>query len=136
MQIQINGGPDDWKKWGDLVRSWVFDHSIRPNSIAELKDKIHNAGINATVPSQYTSLQFVDYHDGILNISLPTQKMVSDDETKLHAIAAKPQGQRHYPLPNFYAIAFGLASEVDLSDSVMLDFGRQRLGEYTIEECQ
>jgi hypothetical protein len=59
-----------------------------------------------------------------------------NDESDLRAIAARPPGQWKYPLPNFYAIAFGGATEIDLSENEMLAFGRRRLGEYTIQECQ
>ena len=88
------------------------------------------------VPNPDRRVEFVDYDDDKLYIPLPSTTMVLNDESDLRAIAGRSPGQRQYPLPNFYAIAFGGATEVDLSESEMLALGRRRLGEYTIQECQ
>jgi hypothetical protein len=137
MQVQIQDNAANWQKWGDLVRSWIFHSNPRPATTADMQTQMYDYQIVGHVPGPIRPVQFVDYSNTApLYFPLPTQQMVIDDETKLHAIAAMPPGQRHYPLPTFYAIAFGARPEADLSDTEMLAFGRRRLGEYTIQECQ
>jgi hypothetical protein len=129
MQVQITGGADDWRKWGELVRSWIFNPSSRPNNTVDMQNQINSNYIAATVPGPKREVKFYDYDDTKLNMPMPTEKMVTDDETSL-------VGPSQYPLPNFYPIAFGGAGEVNLSSSELLAFCRRRLGEYTIQECQ
>jgi hypothetical protein len=139
MQIDIVDDPGNWLNWGKLVRSWVFGTTSMPTNTTQLQTQIDAAHVRLNNPLPSNRLvQFDHFEDppGKLHIPLPTQKMVTDDENNLKSIATKPQGQRHYPLPSFYAIAFGGAQEVDLAINELLDFGTRRLGEYTIQECQ
>jgi hypothetical protein len=136
MLVNIADDADNWRKWGDLVRSWIFDPHTRPDDTAAMQTQINNNQIDGHVPGPVRKVKFIDYDDGKLYFPLPSETMVLNDEADLHAIAQRQQGQRQYPLPTFYAAAFGLASKVDLNDAEMLAFGRRRLGEYTIQECQ
>jgi hypothetical protein len=136
MLVHICDDATNWRKWGDLVRSWVFDKSKRPADTAAMQAQMDAAQIKGCVPGKTRPVEFYDYNDDELYFPLPSTTMVLNDEADLSAIAARPLGQRQYPLPNFYAIAFSGAAEADLSANEMLAFGRRRLGEYTIQECQ
>jgi hypothetical protein len=136
MQVDIQDDPDNWLKWGELVRSWVFQPNTRPANTADMQTQMNDSQIVGHVPGPTRPVKFIDYDDDKLYFPLPSTTMVLNDESELHVIAGHGQGQRHYPLPTFYAIAFGAKPEVDLSDTEMLAFGKRRLGEYTIQECQ
>lgn len=137
MQVNIKDDPDNWIKWGALVRKWIFGTGPLPNDTAAMQAQMDAAGVVGTVPGPVRGVTFVPYNDGTpLIFPLPTQAMVLKDEAELKQIAAKPAGQRLYPIPSFYATAFGGAAKCDLTEPQMLDFGGCRLGEYTIQECQ
>jgi hypothetical protein len=136
MQVDIQDDAANWLRWGELVRSWVFDRNTRPATTADMQIQMNDHHVVGQVPGPSRPVKFIDYDDDKLYFPLPSTTMVLNDESELHVIAGRAQGQRHYPLPTFYAIAFGGAPEVDLSDTEMLAFGRRRLGEYTIQECQ
>jgi len=145
MQINFPSDNENWKKWGALVKSWVDDPLKRPYDTSQLLTQMHAAGIDetqvtitgVTPDGPPRSIQFVPYSDtGYLYIPLPTKAMVDAAEARLHAIAQKAPGQRHYPLPEFYAVAFGpTATVVEMSENELMDFRLRRLGEYTINEC-
>jgi hypothetical protein len=143
MQININDTPENWLKWGKLVRGWVFSAATRPADTAAMQAQMDAAGVVGSVPGQPgppRPVKFVQFNYGADDwiFPLPAKEMVIEDEAELAKIAAHPPGQRQYPLPSFYAIAFGGAPMVDVepSNNAMLDFGTRRLGEYTILECQ
>ncbi len=137
MLVDIHDDADNWRKWGELVRSWIFNPTTRPADTAAMQAQIDAAGIIGTAPTPNRSVHFVDYNDATpLYFPLPTTAMVLNDEANLNKIAAQASGQRQYPLPIFYSIAFGGAPKVDLAPGEMLAFGKRRLGEYTIQECQ
>jgi hypothetical protein len=137
MQVNITDNPGNWVKWGQLVRAWIFGTSTLPNDTAAMQAQMAAAGVSGSVPGPVRPVTFVPYNDTTpLIFPLPTQAMVLKDEAELKQIAAKPPGQRVYPIPSFYAIAFGGAAKVDLTEQQLDDFGGCRLGEYTIQECQ
>jgi hypothetical protein len=138
MQVIIKDDPDNWQKWGDLVRAWIFRTTRLPGDTAEMATQMQAAGVVGSVPGPVRGVTFLTYNNptGPLIFPLPTQEMVLAEEAELAKIANNPPGQRHYPLQTFYAIPFGGAQKVDLSASEMLAMGRRRLGEYTILECQ
>jgi hypothetical protein len=136
MQVNITDNPANWAKWGQLVRAWIFGTTPLPNDTAAMQAQMTAAGVAGSVPGPVRGVTFVPYNDGTpLIFPLPTQAMVLKDEAELKQIAAKPANHRSYPIPSFYATAFGGAAEVDLGQHELLEFGSCRLGEYTIQEC-
>jgi hypothetical protein len=136
MQVNIKDNPANWQKWGHLVRAWIFGTTPLPSDTAAMQHQMDAAGVEGTVPGPVRGVTFIPYNDGEpLIFPLPTQAQVQSSEAELKKIAGGPPGHRHYPLPAFYAAAFGGASEVDFTSSQMLDFGSCRLGEYTIQLC-
>jgi hypothetical protein len=136
MQVDITDNPANWVKWGTLVRSWIFGTTPLPADTAKMQKQMTEAGVAGSVPGPIRGVTFIPYNDGEpLIFPLPTQAMVLANEAQLAKIATKPVGQRDYDLPNFYGIAFGGAKECDLTLNELLDFGRRRLGEYTIQVC-
>jgi hypothetical protein len=136
MQVDIKDTPENWEKWGALVRAWIFGTKPLPNDTAAMQAQMTAATIEGSVPGPVRGVTFIPYNDGEpLIFPLPTQAMVLKDEAELKQIATKPAGQRLYPIPSFYAAAFGGAAKVDLTLNKLLDFSGCRLGEYTIQEC-
>jgi hypothetical protein len=136
MQVNIKDDPANWAKWGALVRSWIFGAAPLPNDTAGMQAQMTANGIQGSVPGPVRGVTFIPYNDGEpLIFPLPTQAQVLASEAQLAAIAGNPPGQRHYPVPSFYEAAFGCAPEVDMGKNEMLDFGKCRLGEYTIQLC-
>jgi hypothetical protein len=136
MQVIVTDNPANWMKWGALVRSWVFGETPLPTDTAKMQQQMADKGIGGSVPGPVRPVSFVPYNDGTpLIFPLPTQAMVLKDEAELKQIAQNPPGQRLYPIPSFYATAFGGAAKVDLTEQQLVDFGSCRLGEYTIQEC-
>jgi hypothetical protein len=136
MQVAIKDDPANWVKWGALVRSWIFGTNPLPGDTAAMQQQMHTAGIDGSVPGPVRAVTFIPYNDGEpLIFPLPTQAMVLKDEAELKQICANPPGQRLYPVPSFYATAFGGAARVDLAEKQLFEFAGCRLGEYTIQEC-
>ena len=138
MQINIQDDAENWHRWGTLIRSWACGTGTLPADTTELKAQMDSAGVAGSIPGPARTVTFVAYNGnpGPLVIPLPTCQMITDDENRLANIATSTPGHRQYPLPAFYAVAFGGTPKVDLSADEMLAFGRRRLGEYVIEECQ
>ena len=138
MQVTIRDDPDNWRKWGDLVKEWIVNRSAWPRDTAAMQAQMNSAGIDGSIPGPNRAVQFVPYNDsdGPLVFPLPTMTQVATAEQKLADIAAKPPGQRRYPLPSYYAVAFGGSAMAELGIEELRALARRRLGEYTILECQ
>jgi hypothetical protein len=124
-RITIN----DYEKWGELVKGWVKGSRRRPNNVQELKDQVEPLNI-AQVPNNITQLLFMPQPDNenVLVIYLPTKKAIEDVETK---IASGLLGDK-YPFPRFYENTFGRP----LTPDEFQKLNTERVGEYTIQECQ
>ena len=96
MLVDIDNDPDNWKKWGELVRSWVFKPKPRPNDVGELRAQMLTAVITGTVTGPATKkIEFITNTysgGGPLKIPLPTKAKVTAAETNLAAIAAGAAG--------------------------------------------
>jgi hypothetical protein len=129
MRINIDDDNENWRKWGELVKSWVDQPNTRPADTPELAAQMAQNGINGDIPGPGRPVDFVDYgDDGPLMISLPSQQMLKE---KLDPLSYGP-----YPLlPGFYAVAFGGAAKATLTAQETFAFALRRIGEYTINEC-
>jgi hypothetical protein len=130
-RITIN----DFEKWGELVKEWAKDPSNRPNTLQQLKDQVEGSANIAQVPSNITSLLFMPQPDDetVLVIWLPTKKAIEDVDRR---IAAHEFDATGYPLPPFYREIFGDDAVRRLTPDKFETFNAERVGEYTIQECQ
>jgi hypothetical protein len=132
---------DNWLRWGNLINDWINNNPAkpRPTTVAELKTAMAGDGVIGIVEGPddrvVTLVDYLDGQDQPITILLPAATMVQRDEQELDEIAMRPPGQRRYPLPVFYAVAFGGEDMVDLNDSELRAMARRRLGEYPINEC-
>jgi hypothetical protein len=143
--VTVEHDNDNWARWGKLVVSWIEKPESRPTSVGALRKAMDDAGVDgAAVGSDGTTdggndrgVTMLDYGgpDHPVIIPLPTAGMIEYDKKLLDEIDAKPLGQRHYPLPVFYSVAFGGAPMVDLSKDELYAMMLRRLGEYVINEC-
>lgn len=135
--ITITDDNANWRRWGALVLDWVATPASQPTTVTQLRAAMAAAGVAGNVVGAGTrGVTCVNYTDaGSIIIPLPTPAMMIADETLLDGIATAPVGQRRYPLPTFYSVLFGGNPRVDLTAAQLRTMGRQRLGEYVINEC-
>ena len=126
----------NFQRWGQLVKTWstgvnhIGDGNTYtiPESIAEFKQQLADAGCEATVPDSYTTIEVVQGDLQNLIIRLPPKVMILAAEEEL------AQGAEAYPLPAFYGkFAFG-GAEANVTDK--LTFHDMRIGDYTISNCR
>jgi hypothetical protein len=135
--VTIDNDNANWSRWGDLVSDWITGTVPRPTTVGQLRAAMTTAGIHGAVqgaPNRAVNLVNYNPATGPIIIPLPTAAMVAENEALLNTISMRPIGQRRYPLPTFYAVAFGGAAMVDLSQSELHAMGRRRLGECVINE--
>jgi hypothetical protein len=125
----------DWEKWGQLIKTWVKNPNTRPLGLQELKAQVEGPANIATVPDNITDLLFMPLPDAenVLVIWLPTKKVVEDTENRIRAGEFDPD---KYPLPSFYKETFGEDCVKRLTSEKFEKFNAERVGEYTIQECQ
>jgi hypothetical protein len=134
--INIEDDNDNWTRWGDLVKGWIDNAAIRPATVGALRSAMATAGVIGIVEgADSRGITYAGYGGANITIPLPTQDMVQFDEVLLDGIAMHPPGQRHFPLPTFYVVAFGGQPMVDLGIAELRAMARRRLGEYVINEC-
>lgn len=135
--ITITDDNLNWRRWGALVLSWVDTPANQPTTVGGLRAAMAAANVAGTVVGDaargVTCVNYTD--DGNIVIPMPTPAMMTYDEDLLEAIAMGPVAQRLYPLPAFYSVIFGGSPRVSLTKAQLLTMGRQRLGEYVINEC-
>ncbi len=135
--ITIDDDNGNWVRWGALVESWINSPN-RPTTVEALRVAMAQARVAGTVQgAPDRGVTFWDYGTPTdpIGIPLPAQAMIDHDKRLLDAIALRPPGQRHYPLPGFYAVVFGGAHKVDLGKAELEAMMLRRLGEYVINEC-
>lgn len=143
--IIIKDIDSNWTAWGKLVRDWIENPGNRPTTVGNvttpalgtLRRAMADGGVTGIVTGPAArGVTFVDYSDaGNIVIPLPTKAMVRVDERYLDWVAMQAPGRCNYPLPSFYAVAFGGAAMVDLNADQLQKMGARRLGEYVINEC-
>lgn len=141
--IIIKDQDNNWTSWGNLVRDWIDNPGNRPATVGTpttpgtLRHALVAAGVTGLVTGGANrGITFADYQDaGNIVIPLPTRAMVRVDERFLDWTSMQAAGRCNYPLPSFYAIAFGGAAMVDLNQTELRAMGVRRLGEYVINEC-
>ena len=78
MRIIVDDTPDNWRKWGELIESWIRDESKRPQTVAELRVQLAHDGIAATVPGNDRAVEFIPYTADVsqpLRFALPSSRM-------------------------------------------------------------
>jgi hypothetical protein len=117
----------DYQKWGDLIKRWATNQKPRPTTPLELKDQMAQEGLGAfDVDDKIKALRVIQDDDQTLTILLPRAAAINEGERSLDP-------QKDYPLPPFYKEAWrGVLPQID----DMQKFNTQRIGEYTIQECQ
>jgi hypothetical protein len=136
--VNITDTDENWVAWGKLVFKWITNASSRPTTVQLLRDAMRNATprVYGDIRGAGTrAVQIIPYSGANILIPIPTDAMIEADKALLQAIAGGPVGERHYPLPEFYRLAFGGAAQVDMTFDEMKDMALRRLGEYVINEC-
>jgi len=129
MRVIIDDDNDNWRKWGDLLLSWVDQtEKNRPTTTGGLQKMMQDKGIKGSVPGPDRKFELIDYsEEGTLYVGLPSAAMLRE---KLSTVT-----EGAYPLPLFYKVAFGGAAEVNLTREESLAFAVRRIGEYVVNQC-
>jgi hypothetical protein len=128
MRVNLTDDNENWRKWGALVVDWIKNPGNRPANTDAINQQMTDKGIAGNVPGENRPVAFVDYDDqGVFYIALPSKAML---KSKLPTIQPGP-----YPLPAFYTVAFGGATEASLSTGECDAFAYRRIGEYVINFC-
>jgi hypothetical protein len=128
----------DFEKWGKLVKAWATGAQTPPADVSGLKAQMAQAGAG-TVPDEITSVRFMrpPGTPGTVVIWLPPSQAIQDMDANI-ARGAFAQ----YPLPPFYAglfkdeESFRDALKNALTPDKFAKFNAERVGDYTINECQ
>jgi hypothetical protein len=110
--------------WGNLVKDWVKGAKPVPRNLTELKAQ---CGTSIKIPESMKAVTIVQQSEDAVLVRLPARKMVVDAEAELQATG--------YPLPDFYAKAFGDAAFVFTTPAQRLEFQACRIGDYAISNC-
>lgn len=122
---------DNYQELGKLLTTWVTNPQNEPQNFNDLLTQFATAGITPIVPIGMGNppLNFVRLKDGMLNIAMPTLKMLKDaeDAIKIHT--------GRYQFPDEYDDAYtcGPKSKLDPDDREMIQ--KARLADYCISIC-
>lgn len=129
--------PVNYENWGKLLKTWSTgrnyledgnDYQV-PTTLAELKAQLELAQTGLELPARITALQVVVAPSDTLVLRVPP----ADALLAAEAILATED----YALPPFYSDHFAGLAPTPLPDAAArLRFQAQRIGDYSIANCQ
>jgi len=151
---RLEVAPADFEKWGRLLKAWARIEAGQapteypvgqgapylspaatpktlPTTVRELVAQARKAGVRLKVPPRFHDEIEVEMRTGTkLIIYLPPAGMVDAAEHYLQDPAS------HYVLPAFYDTLYEKPTRKKLTVKEKLAFHAQRIGDYTIANCQ
>jgi hypothetical protein len=136
---------ENWVNWGKLIKTWstgknYFNDGRNypvPNTLAAFREQLKQANVRMTIPDWAQSVLFVQDYDQSLVVRLPPKDLVEAAENDLEALVRAHGGHVAYPMPKFYANeAFAKQPQAKFGIDELLSFHCERIGEYTINNCQ
>jgi hypothetical protein len=141
----VHDDKTNWVNWGKLIKTWATGKNYFkdgkqypvPNTLAAFREQLLQANVKMTIPDWVQSIQFVQGYDQSLIVRLPPKEMVVAAEKELEDLARAHGGQAAYPLPEFYGKeAWSAKRQTKFDIDELLTFHCERIGEYTINNCQ
>lgn len=142
----------NFEAWGALVQKWALGNDPEyplPRDLDDIKDqctRIAQANNLTTegdvprwravidLPDTVTGLAILQNSQEVLGIRLPAKKAVEEVLNRLDNPEAQPT-QDPYPLPSFYAAAFGNATLRIRTPDEKKAFLTLRIGDYSVSNC-
>jgi hypothetical protein len=131
-KVVIADNLNNWLKWGRLVESWALGTKPLPASVDDFKAQVKHAGIDMVVPDCLQQIAVARHDENVLTLSLPNVAAIEASRRCMEDTARRPSGYRHYPLPDYYALAFKNAPVTEFSEGELINFNTRRVGEYAI----
>jgi hypothetical protein len=132
----------NWKEWGNLVDGWVRNPSSQPRDVKELKMQMTGKITDFLVMGKDNrSIDMRPYNfkcQQPLRLPMPSLEMLENDVHTLKELLAASSGRGiPYPLPKFYEKMVADKTKWNLitNEAELINYGKQRLGEYLINEC-
>lgn len=135
----------NWENWGKLVKTWATGQDYvkdgnkypRPATLEELKQQAQTAKCDLQIPERITKLDMFQRDSDTLVVKLPPADMIKMFETQLQQLGSVAGGAE-YPLPDFYDVFWSNYDEPapKWDADTLLRIQTERIGEYTINNCQ
>jgi hypothetical protein len=135
----------NWVNWGKLIKTWSTGKNYLkdgnnypiPTTLAAFREQLKQAKVTMTIPDWVQSVLFVQDYDQALVVRLPSKDLVEAAEADIKALVRKQGGRAAYPMPKFYANeAFAKQPQAEFGIDELMSFHCERIGEYTINNCQ
>ena len=132
--------PVNYRNWGNLNKTWATGENRLEDGneypvpktgmpVADLQQQLRTALTGIEVPPDIQKIEVVHDEPGKLVIRIPSREQIVEAEKRL--------ARAEYVLPHFYRDAFDHAEQTPLPDATArLIFHAQRIGDYTISNCQ
>ncbi|MDB5373184.1 MAG: hypothetical protein JWP04_1826 [Belnapia sp.] len=129
--------PVNFENWGKLVKTWSTgtnylgdgQHYPVPKDLCELKQQLARAQTGVVLPPRIVDLDVVIGRSDRLLLRIPPANLLQAAETALQT--------QDYTLPVFYGDSYEGQAQTPLPDlPARLRFHAQRIGDYTIANCQ
>jgi hypothetical protein len=131
-KVVIADNLNNWLKWGKLVESWAVGTTPLPASVDDFKAQVKRAGVDMVIPDGLQQIAIARHDENVLTLSLPSMAAIEASRRCMEDTARRPLGHRHYPLPDYYALAFENAPITEFSEGELINFYTRRVGEYAI----
>ena len=145
--------PGEYDEWGKLLKAWArlaagqvptvypvgegahylpphAEPKTLPRSLEEMVEQAKTAGVNLTVPPRFNDFEIEMKTGTKLEIYLPPPGMIDAAERYLQSPGTT------YHLPAFYDSFYVNPVRKTLTEAEKLKFHAQRIGDYTIANCQ
>ena len=129
--------PVNYENWGKLMKTWATGqdyvknghHFPVPKTLEEVKEQLRMAQTGVVLPARIQHLQIVVGRSDTLLLRLPPPDLVKASEKRL--------ATEDYTLPAFYNEHYDGQAPTALPDkAARLKFHAQRIGDYSIANCQ
>ena len=132
----VNMTPVNYENWGKLVKTWATGEDYIqnghkypvPRTLDEVKRQLRAANTGLELPARIQHLQVVVGRSDTLLLRLPPPDLVKASEKRLET--------KDYSLPPFYNDHYGTAAPELPDKTARMKFHAQRIGDYSIANCQ
>ncbi|MBL6078612.1 hypothetical protein JMJ56_11390 [Belnapia sp. T18] len=132
----VNMTPINYENWGKLIKTWATGNDYVgngheypvPETLDEVKRQLAAANTGLTLPARIQKLQVVVGRSDTLLLRLPPPDLVEASEKRL--------AKKDYALPGFYNDHFGCVAPALPDKDARMKFHAQRIGDYSIANCQ